>query len=449
MIAVPMKRFLQTFGELIRRPRAQASASVLFGTVIGALASFIAAMVAVRTLSVDGFAAFGVGIAVNSLTMQFADLGLGTVAMAEAAEATGPHEARNRLLRLAIRRLATAVGSGVLIAVAVIFIPSLEPYREVALIAVGGGVLGCISLFTVGALQAFRRFGMAGAVQVTIGIARLTLVVAAAVVGLGAPAMMVGYGVIAPVIGAVLGAWVLIRHSESELEKVPPDPVVEAELEFEDREEGPDGRYRRTRRRYIAIMSVFAALLINGDVLLLTLVGTQSDVASYSAAWRFAAGLLLLNAALSSSTLPFVLASGDPWKEALKLTKLGTGIAVVQLIFVVPLTFIGVAVLGSAGDDAMKPLAVLLVAFSLEAFIFITHQVFYRIRRERFLAWMTGVELLVMAGVTLLLRSHGAMAPAFGQLAARVVVIGISMAPVVLQATGRINWFETDIEEQV
>ena len=134
-----MGRLTDMIRAQLGRPRAQAGFALLVGTLIGAGASFIAAMVAARTLSLEEFAAFGVGIAVNSLTMQFADLGLGTVAMTEAAEAKDPHEARRQLIALTVRRFGTALAAGALIALAVVFLPSLEPYRDVALIAVFGG----------------------------------------------------------------------------------------------------------------------------------------------------------------------------------------------------------------------------------------------------------------------------------------------------------------------
>lgn len=437
-----MKHLFSQILTRLRGPRARAGMVVMLGTSIGAAASFVAAIVAARSLAVDEFAAFGVGMAVNSLTMQFADLGMGTVAMTEAAEAVGVHQARAKLARLAVRRVATALIAGLLIAVAMISIPSLEPYREVALIAVAGGIIGCLALFTVGALQAFRRFRPAGAVQGNLGVSRLVLVAGAGLAGFGAEAMMVGYGVLAPVIATAYGAVVLFRHRRSELAKGPPGPVVDAELDLETIPVADARRSDGERRRNIAIMAVFSALLLNGDVLLLSLIGSADEVAVYSAGWRIAAGLLLLNAAFASAILPFVLASADPWSELRRLIRIGLAVAGGWLLLVVPMTFAGVRILGPAGDGTAVPLLILLVAFALDAFFFITLQVYYRIRRERFLAILVVFEFMIMVVTTVLLREHGATAPAVGQLAARVFVCVAVMVPIGLARRGRIDWFQ-------
>ncbi len=436
-----MKRLLDQAFSRIKAPRARAGMVVMLGTSVGAAASFIAAIVAARTLSIDGFAAFGVGMAVNSLTMQFADLGLGTVAMTEAAEAEGAHQARAKLARLAVRRVTSALVAGVVIALAMITIPSLEPYREVALIAVGGGIIGCLALFTVGALQAFRRFAPAGAVQGVLGVSRVVLVAGAAVVGLGVEAMMIGYGVLAPVVAAAYGAVVLFRHRRSELAEGPSGPVVDAELDLESIPMADSRRSDSRRRRHIAVMAVSSALLLNGDVLLLSLIGSASDVATYSAAWRIAAGLLLLNSAFSSAILPFVLVSDRPWAEMHKLIRIGFGVAVFWLVLAAPITFAGVWVLGSVGEGAAVPLALLLVAFALDAFLFVNMQIYFRIRREWLLPAIVISEVLIMVVVTIAMSGLGATAPAIGQLAARVFACVAVMAPLVLTRWGRIDWF--------
>src|SRR5437868_12737411 len=91
------------------RPRMRAGVLVVGGNLFGAGASFLAAIVAARALSLDGFAAFGVGLAVNSLAVQFADFGLGTIAIAETADSADPREARAKLRLLARHRVRTAL----------------------------------------------------------------------------------------------------------------------------------------------------------------------------------------------------------------------------------------------------------------------------------------------------------------------------------------------------
>lgn len=441
-----MGRLTDMIRAQLGRPRAQAGFALLVGTLIGAGASFIAAMVAARTLSLEEFAAFGVGIAVNSLTMQFADLGLGTVAMTEAAEAKDPHEARRQLIALTVRRFGTALAAGALIALAVVFLPSLEPYRDVALIAVFGGAVGCLSFFSAGALQAYRRFREAGAVQVVLGVSRLVLVAVAAAVGLGAPAMMVGYAVLAPVLAMALGATLLAIHSKNEMKSGEADALIAAELKIESEDESERGHGRTSRRRYIAIMAVLGALLLNGDVLLLTTFGSADDVATYSAAWRFAAGVLLLNTAIVGASLPFVMAADDAWAEVKKLARIGVALAVGLLILVLPLTLIGVRVLGDVGKDAAGPLAVLLLAFSIDAYFFYTAQIYLRIRREKYFTVMIATELVSMVLITLVFRNQGAMAPALGQLGTRVIACVMVSAPILLQRGDRISWFKSQIE---
>ena len=112
----------------------RAGAHLVGGNSIGAAASFLAAIVAARSLSIDEFAAFGVGLAVTSIAIQFSDLSLGTVAVAEIAESPGRAAAQRRLKAISRHRLATSVFVPLLVLGAVLVLPSLEPYRDTALI---------------------------------------------------------------------------------------------------------------------------------------------------------------------------------------------------------------------------------------------------------------------------------------------------------------------------
>ena len=78
-----------------------------------------------------------------------------------------------------------------------------------------------------------------------------------------------------------------------------------------------------SRRRVMALAGVFAAMVINVDVLLLTMLAGAHEVAVYTAAWRFSSGLLLINTAIASALLPFIVTAPDAWAEAKHLVRRG------------------------------------------------------------------------------------------------------------------------------
>lgn len=401
------------------------------GNLVGAGASFAAAIVAARVLSLDQFAAFGVGLAVNSLAVQFADFGLGTVAVAETADSASRIDARAKLRTLALHRARTAIVVGALIAIVVSLLPSLSPYRVPAVVGAAGEVFGCLTLFFVWSLQGEHSFALAGAIQSLQGILRLALVGACAVAGLESTAMMVGYAVIAPAVSALIGGLVLFARPPA---PESPDAAPISETTGIDLE----------RRRVIAFTGVFAAMVINGDVLLLTVLAGSHEVAAYTAAWRFSSGMLLINTAIASALLPFIVSASSAWTEAKQLVRLGLLVSAGWFVLVPVLAVIGPILLGSVGDDAKGPLIVLLIAFALDGFYFVLYQIFLRVRRERLLLVAMVCEFVTMVVVTILLRSHGALAPAYGQLAARVVVCTIGITPIALAALGRSTWFSQD-----
>jgi O-antigen/teichoic acid export membrane protein len=191
----------------------------------------------------------------------------------------------------------------------------------------------------------------------------------------------------------------------------------------------------------VAIAAVAAALLLNVDVPLLVLLTDQEEVAIYAAAWRVAAGLMLLNTAIAQALLPYIVLGEDPWAMARRLSRAGLLMSAGWLVLVAPLTVAGVWVLGQAGDDVAAPLALLLAAFALQAFISAVYQVYLRIGRARVVAAALVVELAVMVVVTVALRAEGALAPAIGQLAAATVGATIVGAPIALAGLGRLRWF--------
>jgi O-antigen/teichoic acid export membrane protein len=405
---------------------------VVGGNLIGAGAAFMAAIVAARTLSFDQFAAFGVGLAVNSLAVQFADFGLGTIAIAETADSSHPDLARRKLRTLARHRATTALLVGLAVTAVVMLLPSLAPYRTAAVIGASGEIFGSFAFFFIWSLQGERSFAAAGSLQSLQGILRLGLVGACAVAGLGSAAMMIGYAILAPAVTALAGALLLFAR--------PPRREPGERSPLEAGAEGVDVR----RRRIMAFAGVFGAMVINGDVLLLTMLAGKHEVAAYTAAWRFSSGLLLINTAIASAMLPFIASAPDAWAEAKHLVRRGLAVTVGWFLVLPLLAVIGPLLLGSVGDEARDPLIILLIAFAIDGFYFALYQIYLRVRHERLLLASTILELATMAIVTILLRHEGALAPAYGQLAARVVVCVVISVPIGLAAIGRCSWFQRD-----
>jgi O-antigen/teichoic acid export membrane protein len=197
----------------------------------------------------------------------------------------------------------------------------------------------------------------------------------------------------------------------------------------------------REFRRAAMITYLGGAALYNFDVLLLALIASQGDVATYSAAWRVAAGASLVNTAISQAVLPYTIAAADPWREARLLSKAGVTLGTAWLVLVPVITLIGVTILGDAGDGAAGPMAILLAAFALDGFCDVTVQIYFRINRARIAALASTAELATMMAVTVALQETGAYAPSIGQLAARVVGVLIIATPLVLAGLERLDWF--------
>lgn len=404
---------------------------VVGGNLVGAAAAFAAAIVAARALSIDEFAAFGVGLAVNSLAVQFADFGLGTIAIAETADAAHPTVARAKLRSLALHRARTALLVGLLVLAVVLVLPSLAPYRATAAVAAGGEIFGSFAFFFIWSLQGERRFAAAGGLQSLQGLLRFGLVGACAIAGLGSVEMMVGYAILAPAVAALAGFALLFRRTP------PPSEAAPGASQLPGDGEGID----LARRRVMAFTAVFAAMLINGDVLLLTMLAGEADVAAYTAAWRFASGVLLINTAIASALLPFIVTAPDAWAEARHLVRRGAMVAGGWLLLTPLMVVIGPILLGSVGSDAKGPLAILLIAFAIDGFYFVVYQIYLRTRHERYLLRTAVVELVTMVVVTIALQGEGALAPAYGQLAARVVICAVIVAPLLAARSGRLDWF--------
>ena len=112
------------------------------------------------------------------------------------------------------------------------------------------------------------------------------------------------------------------------------------------------------------------------------------------------------------------------------------------LVLIPLMIVVGPALLGSVGDEAKAPLTVLLIAFAIDGFYFVLYQIYLRIHPSRALrARRDGSGApATMVGVTILLQGDGS-APAYGQLAARVVVCAVIVTPLLLARLGRLDWF--------
>jgi len=289
--------------------------------------------------------------------------------------------------------------------------------------------------FFVSALQGVRRFNVAASVLTIVGALRFVLVLGCAVAGLLGIALLLAYAVIAPAITVPIAGTLLLAHRRGR----------------EAREEGrePEGStspspatVTKEFRRSVAVTYLGGAALFNLDVLLLALVANQADVAAYSAAWRVAAGASIVNTAITQAVLPYTIVAPDPRREVRLLSKAGLILGIVWISLVPLLTLVGVAVLGSAGDGAAGPMAVLLVAFALDGFCDLTVQIYYRINRARIAAINRVTEFATMAIVLLAFQATGALAPSLGQLAARLLGVAIIGGPIVLARLGRLRWFD-------
>ena len=390
--------------------------------------AFAATIVAARTLPGSELAVFGVGLAINSLAVQLSDFGLNTLTVAETAPAWHggrPSESFAKLRRIAARRL--LVGGGVALALALLAwaIPDLKPYREAAAIGALGAILGSPSLFAIAGLQSAHRFRSAGTVLTLVGALRLLGVAAAAAAGLEASEMLVAYAIVAPFLAGLAGVFLLFRgHGVAALG-------------------GSQGRAGMDRgmQRATATAAVVGACVLNLDVLLLATVSDEHQVAIYVAAWRVAAGVLLLDTAVANAVLPFIFTTGDLWEDTRKLARLGAYLAGGLMLFLPVLTVAGIALLGDAGDGAAAPLALLLAAFAIDAFSFSTYQVYLRTRDFTRVIGANAAQLAVMATLTVALSGEGALAPAIGQLAARIVSVALIATPIARAMRGGHNPF--------
>ncbi len=424
------RRLPVPLARLIRAPRFRSAAITVGGNLGGALAALAAVVVAARTLDQSQFALFGVGLAVNSLMVQVADLGLSTVTVAETTvdwdlERFGVTHAKVR--RLAWHRLWSVLGVAVATASFAVLVPGIGAYREVVLVVSGGAVFGSLSLFLVALLQSAQRFGAAAALQWTAGLARLLLVGACAVAGLTSGPMLVAYTAGAPMAAIVLGLS-LMRSARRNAAGGQSRPV-HVSLD-------------RKLRGAMTVGGLASAGLLNADVLLLVLLSDRGQVAAYVAASRIAAGVLLLNNGVAYALAPSVMVVPDPWHEVKRLLRTGVGAAVFVLASVPLITFVGLTVLGRAGDHAGQALVVLLVAFAFDAFVVVIYQIYLRIWRAEVIGAAAVIELVVMVSVTVALRRHGALAPAIGQLSARVVGAVVVTLPIIAQQAGRVAWFK-------
>jgi len=416
--------------ERVAGARTRSALTTTGGTLAGAACAFIAAIIAARILPADEFAQFGIGLAVHSLCVQLADLGLGLIAVAETAgdwELGGRRDSYQKLRRLAVLRLASALVVGALVVLLVHVVPPLGEYQTAALIGAGGAVLWSMALFVVSALQAARRFRAGASVLVSIGGLRLALIATCAVAGFAGQAPLLAYAIAAPLVGLVVAAVLLALRRPGE--------------------EPPEERPAKARfNRAVAVAGVAGAALYNADILLLSLFATEGEIAIYAAAWRVAAGLSLVNTAIAQALLPYTVVSGDPWHEARRLARIGLTLSVAWLLLVPLFTFAGVAVLGSAGEGTAGPMAILLVAFAFDGFTFTVYQIYLRIDRARVLAVANVAQLVIMVvvlvGLLIVDRGLGAYAPAIGQLVARVAGIAVYGLPMLWARLGRLDWFE-------
>ena len=396
------------------------------GTLAGALGAFAAALLAARLLGHADFAAFGIGLAFHSLVVQLADIGFGSVTIAETASgsaADGGALASAPARALARSRVRSATVIGVVTTIVAVALPPIRPYAAVVAIASLGSVCASMTAFVVALLQAINRFTDAAAVLATLGFARLAGVLAVGLVTADELSMLLAYAVAAPVLAGAFG-FMRVRRRIS----------VHASAH-----EAPT---RRSLRRAMLIAAPASAFLLNGDVILLILFSEESEVAVYAAAWRVAAGVLLLTNAIAFVALVHAMRSDDTAREVRRIVRVGLSTMTAILALSPLITYVGIALLGAGWSDAAAPLAVLVIAFGLDAFVGVAFQAYVRVDKSGLVAATAIIELVTMTVVTIILLPHGAMAPAFGQLAARIVGCIMVATPLMLARRNRLDWFQ-------
>ncbi|MDX6555669.1 MAG: hypothetical protein QOD86_1864, partial [Miltoncostaeaceae bacterium] len=413
--------------ELPARARVRSSVVAVAGAGVGAAGAFLAAIVAVRALDATEFAVFGVGLAIHSLAVQFADAGLGVVAVTETAEDWAAGERRRFFAKLAIllrRRLLIAVGVAAVLAAAAFIPGSFAPYRDVAVIAAGGAVFGTLPPFLAATLQGMHRFRAAAFVLGLVGVLRLLLACGLAIAGAGPAAHIAAYAVAATIAGSLLGLWLLRGARAQGAEAPEEEPILD-----------------RSLRRAMTASVTASAVLFNVGPLLLVLYSTSREVAVYSAAWRVAAGVLLLSTALATALLPSIMLARDPWREMRRLVRAGAGLSAALLVAALPLTVAGSLVVGEELRGEQEVLAVLLVAFALEAFALVTFGGYLRVRRPWVASTAALVQLAVFLVVSAGLSGEGALGLAVAQLGGVLAACAWLGAPLIAEARGSLRWF--------
>jgi O-antigen/teichoic acid export membrane protein len=246
----------------------------------------------------------------------------------------------------------------------------------------------------------------------------------AASIGAGANAMLVAYAVLAPLLGCAIAVALLIR-SGIRLRRHDARIVLD-----------------ESRRRLMLVAALASAAVLNGDVLLLLAVSDQRQVAIYAAAWRIAAGLSIFNAALASALLPYIMTSGSPRRDLDRLARTGLGLTALFLVLLPAIVSLGMLILGKGGHGTGPVLTILVAAFALDTFITFVYQSFIRVGRTALPVANVVIELILMASLTIVLRAQGALAPAYGQLAARVAGVCVFGIPILLERRGKLRWFD-------
>ena len=422
--------------RLVRRVGSRAAGGTLFvgASLGGAASAFFAAVVAARVLERSDFAAFGAGLAAHSLVTQLAELGFSIVAVTLTARdwhGSDVASARRTIGELAVRRLKSLVMIVGTASALALLVPGLEGYRSSLVISSCGALFASLALFFVAVAQAQGRIRVASSLIAALGLLRFAFVGAA--VGLGATSvnmLLVGYAVAAPMVVAAAGFGIVFQKRRAPRAAVRPV--------------GADRRLRRT----LALGGVASAGVLNADVLLLLLLTDSNEVAVYVAAWRIAAGVSLFNSSVAGALLPGIMLAKDVEREARRLIKTGIYLAVVIVCSAPALMWIGLSMMGEAGQSAAGPLAILLGAFAIDAFIMSVFQIYFRVGRPAIPVAAVCIELLIVTSVIVVFAEYGSMAPAIGHLAARVVALLVVGGPIVLALSGRLTWL-TEVRSPV
>jgi O-antigen/teichoic acid export membrane protein len=334
-VNVPQRVALTTAVQLAARVFLTAVGLVTFGLIA-------------RHLGVAGFGAYSLVLTFIPLFASLADLGVTTIGVREISKRP---EARARIAGTVFTVKAVLGVAGALVLLAAI--PLLPYAREVKValgLALAGLLLHLLAMVPTVVFQSALRMDLQAAVDVTIGLTNLALVLAVIASGGGLHALVLAW--VASVGAGCLVAFVLALRI----------------VRFRPGLDRPLAAMLLRRALPLGLVLVASVVHFRVDAVLLSLLRPIDDVGVYNAAYRFLEHVLIAPALFMTAVFPVLaayVASRDArlaatvQKALTFLLLLGMPIAVGAFVLARPII---VLVAGSAFEDAVTPLRILVAA---------------------------------------------------------------------------------------